>query len=310
MAGAADSLVIIEAAVNGATTRDRQPHVPRTPQEVANDALMCLAAGASVLHNHPGDGVWGGPNGYEFYVESWRPLLQAQPDAIIYPTAGRGETIEEQYAHIPMLVEHAGLRVSYVDTGSVNLGGADAEGLPADNRFVYANSFHNIRYKMRVCLEHRLGPSIAIFEPGFLRVALAYYWAGKLPPGAIIKLYFGGNRGQQPRNAAWGVGFGLPPTRPSLEAYLAMLEGCELPWSVAVLGGDVLESEVARLALERGGHLRVGLEDYAGPRTPTNAEIVRAAAALCAEVGRPIASSAQAAAILGLPQRVSPAQRP
>jgi uncharacterized protein (DUF849 family) len=301
----AGSPVIIEAAVNGTTTKDRQPHVPRIPREVTDDALACLAAGASVLHNHPGDGVWGGPNGYEFYVEAWRPLLRAQPDALIYPTAGRGETIEEQYAHVPLLAEHAGMRIAYVDPGSVNLGGADAEGLPADNRFIYANSFHNIRYKMRVCQEHHLGPSIAIFEPGFLRVALAYYWAGKLPPGAMIKLYFGGNRGAQPQNAAWGVGFGLPPTCPSLEAYLAMLEGCDLPWSVALLGGDVLESEVARLALERGGHLRVGLEDYAGPRTPTNVELVRAAAALCAEVGRPLASSTEAAATLGLPQPVS-----
>ena len=47
-----------------------------------------------------------------------------------------------------------------------------------------------------------------------------------------------------------------------------MLDGCDLPWAVAVIGGDVVGSGLARLALERGGHVRVGLEDYAGPRTP------------------------------------------
>src|SRR5438093_643572 len=83
-----------------------------------------------------------------------------------------------------------------------------------------------------------------------------------------------------------GATFGLPPTRASLEAYLAMLDGVALPWSVAVVGGDLLASEVARLALEHGGHLRVGLEDYAGPGTPTNEELVRAAAALAREAGR------------------------
>ena len=44
MAGVTDSPVIIEAAVNGAMTRERQPQVPRTPREVADDALSRLAA--------------------------------------------------------------------------------------------------------------------------------------------------------------------------------------------------------------------------------------------------------------------------
>src|SRR5262249_19620779 len=72
--------------------------------------------------------------------------------------------------------------------------------------------------------------------------------------------------------------------------YLAMLEGTNLAWAVAVIGGDVLASDVARLALERGGHLRVGLEDYAGPRTPSNVELVREAVAPARAVGRPVAA--------------------
>ena len=55
---------------------------------------------------------------------------------------------------------------------------------------------------------------VSIFEPGFLRVALAYHAAGRLPP-AKIQLYFGGP----------ALPFGLPPTASSLDAYLAMLEG-------------------------------------------------------------------------------------
>lgn len=303
MADLSDRPVIIESAINGATRKERQKHTPRTTAEVTEDALAVIDAGASVLHNHPGDGEFEGPNGYGFYVESWKPLLAARPDAIIYPTAGSGPTIEEQYAHIPLLTKDAGLRVSYVDPGSVNLGGADAEGLPADIPFVYANSYHNIRFKMRCCEELGLGPTIAVFEPGFLRVTLAYYRAGRMPRGAMVKFYFGGDRGYTSTpGAGSGVTFGLPPTKLSLEAYLAMYEGCDLPWSVAVLGGDLLQTEVAREALERGGHLRVGLEDFDGPRQPTNAELVREAAALCEKMGRPVATSAEAAKILGLPR--------
>ena len=80
-----------------------------------------------------------------------------------------------------------------------------------------------------------------------------------------------------------------------------MLDGSGLPWSVAVVGGDLVASGLARLALERGGHLRVGLEDHAGARTPTNEELVREAATLVREVGRPVASCAEAAQILGVP---------
>ncbi len=79
-------------------------------------------------------------------------------------------------------------------------------------------------------------------------------------------------------------------------------DGCDQPWAVAVLGGDVMESGVARYALERGGHLRIGLEDFAGSRKPSNIELVEDAVKLIAEVGRPLARPAEAARILGLPR--------
>ena len=72
-----------------------------------------------------------------------------------------------------------------------------------------------------------------------------------------------------------------------------------IPWAVAVLGGSLLESPLADMALERGGHLRVGLEDQMDG--PPNVEQVEAAVRLCAKHGRPVASSAEASVILGLP---------
>ena len=57
---------------------------------------------------------------------------------------------------------------------------------------------------------------------------------------------------------ASGVTFGLPPTVRALEAYLEMLEGSGLPWSVAVIGGDIVACGLARAALERSRLL--GLE--------------------------------------------------
>jgi uncharacterized protein (DUF849 family) len=293
--------VVLEVAVNGVTMPDRNPHVPRTPGEIARDALRCLEGGAAIVHTHNAEMAVDGPRAAALYREAWDPVLREHPDALLYPTVGLGGTIEERYAHVPLLAAAGVLRIGLVDPGSVNLGGADEEGLPAPVDFVYVNTYRDIRHEMGLCERHRLGPSISIFEPGFLRVTLAYHRAGRLPPGALVKLYFGGDEGYLGDGRA-GVTFGLPPTRPSLEAYLAMLEGTDLPWSVAVLGGDVVRSGLARLALERGGHVRVGLEDHAGPWTPTNVELMAEAVALAQEVGRPVATPAEAARLLGLPK--------
>ena len=142
-----------------------------------------------------------------------------------------------------------------------------------------------------VCRARALAIHVSIFEPGFLRVALAYHAAGRLPP-AKIQLYFGGP----------ALPFGLPPTAPSLDAYLAMLAATDLPWMVGVLGGDVT-STLAPLAIERGGHVRVGLEDYDGPRQPANEELVAEIVAMARRAGRRVATPAEAAAIIGIPPR-------
>jgi len=44
--------VIIEVAVNGVTRKAENPHVPIEPDEIATDALACMAAGAAIVHNH------------------------------------------------------------------------------------------------------------------------------------------------------------------------------------------------------------------------------------------------------------------
>jgi 3-keto-5-aminohexanoate cleavage enzyme len=273
--------VIIEAALNGATSKQQNPHVPRTPNEISKDALRCLSAGATIVHNHIDVVMVDGPTAAAQYLECWRSVWEVVPDALLYPTVNAGP-VEQSFAHFPLLAA-AGCRIGVVDVGSVNLGD-----------FVYVNSRADIDYQLNVCRESQLAPSVAVFEPGFLRVALGLWRAGRLPTGAMIKLYFGGEKGYL------GGVFGLPPTQPAFEAYMAMLVDCPLPWSAAVIGGDIVQSGIARMAIERGGHLHVGLEDWAGPAHPENGELVEAAAEVCADLGRPIASRAETAEILGL----------
>ena len=285
------SPVIIEAAINGATTKERNPNVPREPAEIAADILACIEAGAAIVHNHIDLYGTSGEEAAERYLEAWRPVLAARPDALVYPTINFGPN-GHNYDHIAPLAATGLLRMGLCDPGSVNLGRRGGE-LPSGGN-VYANSFDDIAHQLELHNEHQLGASLAIYEPGFLRCALAWHRAGKLPRGSMPKLYFSTEQGLS------GTPFGLPPTEKALEAYLEMLEGSGLEWAVSVAGGDVVRSGMADLALARGGPIHLGLEFFGGDRTPTNVELVRDAVARCEAHGRPVATPDEAAAILGL----------
>lgn len=293
--------VIVEAAINGATQPSRNPHVPTSPTEIARDALACMRAGAAIVHNHVDDITLTGDTAAERYLAGWRPVVAERPDAILYCTVAVGGGFAGRFAHVPPLAASGLMRMGVLDPGSVNLGTAGDDGLPGGLDFVYTNTYGDTRRVVAQLAEHRLGPSISIFEPGFLRTALVYHRAGRLPRGAFVKLYFGGDHSYID-GAGSGVSFGLPPTAKALDAYLEMLDGTDLPWAVAVIGGDVVASGLARSAVERGGHVRVGLEDYAGPRTPTNVELIDEVAAVARAVGRPLATPAEAAGLLDLPR--------
>lgn len=283
--------VIIEVALNG----------PRasTPEDLAREALHCLAQGASIIHQHDRatDPDTMATDGIEMYTA----VLAERPDAICYPTSALGGPVEYRWRHHEALHRAGVLRMALADPGSVNLGRAIGAPDRPPSSFTYVNSFSDFDYKIRRCNELGLAPNIAIFEPGWLQTVIAHERAGSLPKNAFVKLYFSGGL-----SGRGGYTFGLPATARSFDAYLAMLEGTSFEWAVAVIGGDCVESPIARLALEAGGHLRVGREDWAGNAPdPDNAELVRAAVALCARIGRRVASPDDAAALLGMSPRAS-----
>jgi uncharacterized protein (DUF849 family) len=292
-----DIPVIIEAAINGGSSKRRNPNVPREPAEIIEDAYRCLDAGASIIHAHNSDYQLTGQAAADDYLAAWRVILEERPGTLWYPTLSGGRNVHEVLEHIEIIAGEVPLRIGVVDPGSTNIGRPDEEGLPIG--VVYHNSYDDIRTSFAFCGRLALGPSLAIYEPGFMQTTLAYLRAGKLPQGAMVKFYFGGPYGMFGKGP--GVTFGLPPTKNALLAYLDMIEGTGLPWSVSVWGGDLLETPIARLALEHGGHLHVGLEEHSGPRHPTNEQLVQEAANLAHQVGRPVATPPEAATLLNLP---------
>lgn len=287
-----DRPVIIEVAVNGGTKKDKNPNSPQTPEEIAADALACITAGASIVHQH--DASSDAAECARLGLQTYQTILAERPDAICYPTiAFAGKTIDQAWAHNRTLAEAGVLRMAFLDPGSLNLSGLDETGAPDAGEFVYANSNKDIRWLMGQCSELKLAPSMAIFDASFLRNTVAYQQAGQLPQGAFAKLYFCDDKDR--------LSFGLWPTAAALNAYLEMLEGSSIPWASAVLSGNLVESGMAELTLKRGGHLRVGIEDYGGDSTPTNVELVEAAADLIKTLGYSVATPTQTAEILNLP---------
>ena len=287
------SPVIIEAAINGNTRKSTNPNVPVDEDELVADALACFEAGAAIVHNHIGATNLSGRDCAEAYLRVWRRVLAERPEAIWYPTINVGPD-RDRYAHITPLAESGLLRMSLSDPGSVNLG-RPLDGIPRGG-FVYANSFDDVHEQLRLCRDHALGVSIAIYEPGFLRVVVAYQRAGLLPTGAFVKLYLSADRGLT------GTPFGLPTTPTGLAAYLELLDGTDLPWAVSTVGEDLAASAVIGPALAAGGHLHTGLEFFYGDRTPTNAQLVAEAVKAVHAAGREVASRDEAAAVLGLPR--------
>lgn len=273
--------VIVEAAINGATRPSTNPNVPRSPDEIARCALECLDRGAAIVHNHNDEPNVGGPARHDPapYAAAWRGVLQQRPDALLHPTV-RGMSddapIVERYSHLDALFDGGLLPMASADPGVVSIG-----------PMLYGNSADDAAYMFEWCRTRRVPVHVSIFEPGFLRAVLTHLRQGTLPEQVKIQLYFGGD-----------VPFGLPPTAASLDAYVAMLDGTGLPWMVGVIGGDVVSSGLAAAAITRGGHVRVGLEDFRGGSTPSNEQLVEQVAALVHDLGAEVATCEQTLQLL------------
>jgi 3-keto-5-aminohexanoate cleavage enzyme len=289
---------IVEVALS--TNPRRNPHAPTTLAELTKEGLACIDAGASIVHMHLPDLNVPAEEATRQYLSCFQPWLASFPEILALPTNGFGDHMEDRFEHQFMLNEAGALQLAFVDPGAVIFGSPGVDGAPLPDGFLYHFNFDAMSYVIGEAAKRQMAMHFACFEPGWLRNVMAYWRAGTLPQGSFVKFYFGGDFGVLARGR--GVTFGLPPTTTALAAYREILamEDCPLQWFSAVVGGDLLATPVAAATVEQGGHLRVGLEDHAGDRQPTNLELVQEAVDLCNELGRPVATPAETWDILGL----------
>ena len=305
---AEDIPVVLECGINGSTTKKKNPRAPETVQEHIAEMMRVLDAGATVAHNHSNQSHKDPEQGAQFYAEVFRPVRKKYPHAILYATVSMdAKALHEERrpwapgkmcAHHRVLAKAGLANMVLFETGVTAASVFDKDGVAnEDAYFVYQFWPKDIRYTRQICTDFGTGASFSVYEPGWLKNIAAMARAGTLPRGSKLNLYFGSDR----------LGAMAPPIPEALELYLKMMEGLDLKWAVSCpdRDGSIMDTPVARMALERGGSLRVGLED--DTTGPSNIKQVERAKELVAAVGRRIINGPEAIKYLDIP---FPATRP
>lgn len=268
---------IITVAITGAVPRKADnPAVPITPAEQIASTRAAFEAGASVVHIHVRDDDEGSSSGVGRFAAVQTGIRRQCPGMIIqFSTGGRGRDPAERAKPLSLNPDMASLA-----TGSVNF---------ADQ--IYDNHPRQVAAMAAEMLERGIKPEIEVFDLAMLYSAARMADRGLLrrPPHLQLVL---------------GIPNALPARRRLVE--FAAAEIADLmagaTWTAAGIGRHQLE--VARWALELGGHVRTGLEDnlkYDKSRLAgSNAELVAQVAAICPDFARHPASPAEARAILKL----------
>ena len=295
--------LILELQVNGVRNTYSNPNIPMEAEDITREILGGIEHGASIIHSHNSDPLLSGEDAYEDYMASLAPVLRAYPELLWNPTISLStDPRQSGMEHIELLVKRAGLRLCCVDSGATNLcyGKAKDGGLQSA---AYYWSLDQISAQVKRCKELNCGIIFGIYEPGYLRTAAYFINNGLAPSRAEIDLYLMGPYGLVCVDPLSTIG--LPVEMESLYYYLHLMESFGLrdqPWFVTIWGaGHADLRPIMRRVMELGGHLKIGLESHFDPdHKPTNIELLEEAKGLARELGRPVATRAQAAGILGL----------
>ena len=271
-----DKLIVTVGLTGSRIGKERTPHIPITPAEIAQSGIEAWRAGASVLHVHVRDPQTGqGTQDVAVFAEVV-DRLRRETDAILCLTTsgipGRNLPAEERLAPLALQPELASF-----DAGSINTEAG-----------VFLNQPEFLEALAAAGRERNVKLELECFDLGMVVASLRYHERGLLP--APLHFQF-----------VLGTAYGMPATAASLLGATAMVPG-NATWSVIGIGKAQLP--MAALAMAMGGHVRVGLEDNIyyrrGELATSNAQLVARVGRLAHDMGRDVATPSEARRLLGL----------
>ena len=274
--GNSEEKVILTVATTGAwPTKKETPYVPLQPEEIAEEIYECYKAGASVAHIHVRDDEDKASMSFEKFEKTVK-LVREKCDIVINLTTSGGIGLDDDVRMKPFIELKP--EIASYDCGSMNW----------QHSTVFENSPQFLEKLGIAMQENDVKPEIEIFDAGMVYNALYYYKKG------ILKgpLHF---------QFVLGVPGGMAATVENL-VYLKNLIPEDSTWGAIGIGKQHLPILYATLAL--GGNLRVGMEDNIfykkGQLATSNVEFVERTKRTVIEMGKEIATPAEARKILGL----------
>ena len=301
---AAQGKVIITCAITGSIhTPTMSPHLPVTPDEIAEAAVGAAQAGAAIVHLHARMPEDGRPTQDPDMFRRFLPLIKGSCDVVLNLTTGGAPTMTVEERLQPALKLKP--EVASLNMGSMNFGLYEMLGrykefkhewekpylAQSDDR-IFKNTFRDIAYILRSCGDNATRFEIECYDIGHLYSAAHFLDRGLLKPPLFIQSVFGirGGIGPDPEDVLH-----MKRTADRLfgDAYL---------WSV--LGAGRNQMQIAALSAVMGGNVRVGLEDSLwigkGQLARSNAEQVGKVRRILEELGLVIATPDDARQMLKL----------
>jgi uncharacterized protein (DUF849 family) len=301
---AAQGKVIITCAVTGAIhTPTMSPHLPISPDEIAEAAVGAAQAGAAIVHLHARMPEDGRPTQDPDVFRRFLPLIKGSCDVVINLTTGGAPTMTVDERLQPALKLKP--EVASLNMGSMNFGLYEMLGrykefkhewekpylAESDDR-IFKNTFKDIAHILRSCGDNATRFEIECYDIGHLYSAAHFLDRGLLKPPLFIQSVFGirGGIGPHPEDVLH-----MKRTADRLfgDAYL---------WSV--LGAGRNQMQIAALSAVMGGNVRVGLEDSLwigkGQLARSNAEQVSKVRRILEELGLVVATPDDARQMLRL----------
>ena len=280
--------VIVTAALTGVlATRDQCPAIPYTPSEIAEEARRAADEGAAIVHIHARTPE-GGP---DWSVETFGAIMsevRARTDVIVnFSTGAVGVPAADRIAHISELRPEMGA----LNMGSMNYAIYSERKKTFYHDHVFANPFKDIRFFLEAMNAAGVRPELECFDTGHIANSAPLIDMGVLRPPYQFSLIM-------------GVLGGIPGTTRHLVNQVDTLPQ-DSNWQVIGIG--LKQWPLAAAAVTMGGNVRVGLEDNfyveEGKMAKSNGDLVAKAAGLIRELGREVASPAEARDLLGLRTR-------